>query len=156
MKKLVRLLSAVILGLCLHAEAISETWAPGTAKDAAAVSARSQEILRLMDAGNLGKVWEDGSQTLQKMTTKLVFVAAIKAFRSHVGEVRHRPTPTIVFTRDMANAPAGHYAALLHDTVFKNATLEESVVLVEQDGQWRLSGYFFFKKRLGSGDQQGK
>ena len=105
-----------------------------------------QEVLRLLDSDEAGAVWDDASQTLQQSAPRAAFVARLKSMRDAVGELQERTAKGIGFVTNMPDAPPGYYAGAFFESRFARATVEEKVVFVRQDGQWRVSGYFMTKR----------
>ena len=58
--------------------------------------------------------------------------------------IRRKPTlnaSAITFTKQLPDAPPGHYAAVQTQSAFSNLTVTEAVLLVEENEQWRVVGY---------------
>lgn len=121
-------------------------FAPGPAEDEAAVGLQVKEVLRLLDSGEADAVWDDASQTLQQSAPRAAFVARLKSMRGAVGELQDRTAKGIGFVTNMPDAPPGYYAGAFFESRFAQATVEEKVVFVRQDGKWRVSGYFMTKR----------
>ncbi|WP_374582856.1 DUF4019 domain-containing protein [Pseudoduganella sp.] len=139
---------ALLLGTSTFAKAAPNEFVLGSAEEEAAVAAQAQKAINLLDAGEHGKAWDHAAKPFQDSTSKPVFIAGIKSMRGLVGAVKTRSVRGIGFTKELQDAPAGHYAGVFFETTFANASaLEERVVLFNQNGQWRLAGYFL-KKRV--------
>lgn len=139
---------AFILSLGTVANAAPNEFVTGSAEDEAAVAAQTRKALTLLDAGEHGKAWDHAAKPFQDLTPRLAFIAGIKSMRGLVGDVKTRSFRAVGFTKELQHAPPGQYAAVFFETTFTNASaVEEKVIFFNQNGQWRLAGYFL-KKRV--------
>jgi hypothetical protein len=68
----------------------------------------------------------------------------IKAVRDSLGKLESRKRQSATFTRTLPGAPDGEYIVLRYATKFthKASAVETVTSMHEQDGRWRVSGYF--------------
>lgn len=125
---------------------------PGSPQDEAAVAMQVKDILRLLDSNETGAVWDGASTSLKQSTPRPAFIDGIKSLRDSVGELQSRTLKGVGFATDIPDSAPGRYAAAFFESRFAQATVEEKVVLVMQDGQWRVTGYFITKRFTIHGD----
>lgn len=126
-------------------EVTAETFKRGAPKDEVIVEAATNKVLVLLDDNEIGKAWDEASVPLQKGTSRLVFIAGIKAMRGTVGDFRSRKLKGIGFLKDLPEGPQGFYSAALFETTFERTTVEEKLVFYQDGATWRLAGYFLRK-----------
>lgn len=134
-----RLFLAVTVFLCLVGSALAdETTAISQAQSAATA------WLALTDAGQYGPSWDATASLFQAAVTKAQWEAALKGARAPLGALKSRKVKTATFTRTMPGAPDGEYVVIQFDTQFEHKALAVETVTPrrEQDGVWRVSGYF--------------
>lgn len=141
----------LIFFLCLFSllemnEATAQTFKRGAPQDEASVSAVTVKVLTLVDGNEIGKAWDEASVPLQTRTSRLTFIAGIKAMRATVGNFQARKLKAIGFLKDLPDAPEGFYSAAFFETNFERITVEEKLVFYQEDMTWRLAGYFLTKR----------
>lgn len=99
--------------------------------------------LAAVDGGAYGDSWERGAEFFRKAVTKQDWEKALVAVRSPLGAASSRKVRSVIYTRNLPNAPEGEYVVIQYDTMFENRPSVETVTPVrEKDGAWRVSGYF--------------
>lgn len=114
---------------------------------AATVSAPQQAALSwlaLIDTAKYAESWEAASPTFQAAVTKDQWVSTVQSVRDPLGKVQSRTLKSGQRTSSLPGAPPGDYSVLTYNTTFeKQGAMVETVVLNhDQDGKWRVSGYF--------------
>ena len=115
------------------------------ANDAAiqAATAAAASWLVLADAGNYADSWSQGASAFRGAVTQPQWTAALGSVRAPLGAVKSRKLVSNQFTRTLPGAPEGEYVVLQYQTEFANRSGIETVVpMREQDGSWKVSGYF--------------
>lgn len=114
---------------------------PGTAQQQRHIVDKALEFLLLLDAGRIDLTWPESGSALKASTTESNWVKGLSGLRMGLGELKQRERALISFTKQLPNAPAGHYAAVQIQSTFANMTVTEAVLLGEEDEQWRVVGY---------------
>lgn len=116
---------------------------PGTKDQQREAFEAARSIVKAMDRGEFGAVWEASSRQLKDTAGKTVFTTLMSSTRKKLGTPSPRGAPRGGFTsRIDPGGPVGEYAVLWVDTDFSGKTVTEKVVMVKESGQWRLAGYF--------------
>jgi hypothetical protein len=115
----------------------------GTGVDEAAVTA-AETWLSLVDAGNYAESWEEASEYFKGFVHKIDWESLLTATRTPLGEMRSRFVDSASFTSAMPGAPDGEYTILQFSSNFakKAIALETVTMMKEEDGTWRVAGYF--------------
>lgn len=102
--------------------------------------------IAIVDAGEYAKSYDEVAQAFKNVVTQDQWVAALTQSRGQLGAVQTRNLTGERYTTQLPNAPAGEYVVTQHETVFANAPgqimLELTSVMLEDDGVWRVAGYF--------------
>jgi hypothetical protein len=93
----------------------------------------------------VNETWGQASPYLQQISSQTIWSTGIGAFRSSAGAFKSRKLKGIGFTHTLDGVPVGDYAAVAFDTTFANSTVEEKVVLQNDQGEWKVLGYFLSK-----------
>lgn len=100
--------------------------------------------LELADSAKYGATWDQAAGSFQAAVTKPAWEVAIRSVRGPFGAVRSRALNSATYTRSLPGAPVGEYLVLQYLTQFegdRNA-VETVTPAREQDGSWKISGYF--------------
>ncbi|MBV6286086.1 DUF4019 domain-containing protein [Pseudomonas aegrilactucae] len=114
---------------------------PGSAQQQRLVVDKALEFLLLLDAGRIDMTWPPSSSALKAIMSESVWVKTIGGLRMGLGEFKQRERAQISFTKQLPDAPPGHYAAVQIQSTFANMTVTELILLSEEDEQWRVAGY---------------
>ena len=99
------------------------------------------QFLMLLDAGRTDMTWVTAGSALKATTTESNWVKGIGTLRIGLGELKQRDRAQITFTKQLPDAPPGHYAAVQTQSAFSNLTVTEAVLLAEENEQWCVVGY---------------
>ncbi len=120
---------------------------PGTEVQQREAFEAARSIVKALDRGEFGAVWEASSRQLKDTAGKTVFTTLMSTTRKSLGKPAPRGAPRGGFTSKVdAQGPEGEYAVLWVDTDFGGKTVTEKVVMVKESGQWKLAGYFMNTK----------
>jgi hypothetical protein len=115
--------------------------------DATAMIGGGLQVIRMIDTGNTGELWDGAAPGARKRVTRADFIRQISQARSPLGSVQQR-TWVAVNRQAVTNEDpelAGQYVSIEYETRFANrpnATARELVTFhLEGDGGWRFSGY---------------
>jgi hypothetical protein len=114
-----------------------------SAAEEAALKA-SQIWLDLVDSGKYDASWEEASLYFKNSIKKEEWISTIKAVREPLGKLSKRTFKSKQAVESMPGAPDGDYIIIQYDTVFENkkAAVETVVPMLEEDGKWKISGYY--------------
>ena len=121
--------------------------APAHAQDPESV-ADAQEAaerwLAQLDAGNYTGAWRDASASLRKAVPQPQFEAGTRQVRTPLGSASDRALKSATYQTTLPGAPDGQYVVIQYITRFANKeqAVETVTPMREQDGSWRVSGYF--------------
>jgi hypothetical protein len=113
-----------------------------TAKDAA--SGQATSWIELVDAGKYAESWDQAAAAFRDGILKDKWVEAVGKARGPLGALVSRKPSKADYTETLPGAPDGKYVIVQYDTTFekkKNAT-ETAILSLENDGAWRVAGYF--------------
>lgn len=142
MKKIFILFVVALLGAVYPA--YSETGVgTGEGFETQAVLA-ADEWLRLLDQQDYKQCWTKAAAYFREQVTEDQWVAGMKSIESLIGPAQARTMRSSNYFRAMANAPMGEYVVIVYDVTLKNgqSAVETVTPMKDQDGQWRVSGYY--------------
>jgi predicted Ser/Thr protein kinase len=115
------------------------TEAEKAAKIEAATKA-AREYLKLVDAGEFGRAWEEASSLVHKAITKNEF---IKTYEQLPGKVTRRRLESRVYMTDIPGAPKGEYVLIVFRARCEGLpnAVEQVNPMLDKDGKWRVAGY---------------
>ena len=130
-----------VVGLMLLA--IGVCVAEESATEAAAVAA-AQAWLAKVDGGKYGESWEEAALYFKGAVTKGQWEDSLQAVRSPLGGLISRQVKSRSYSTALPGAPDGEYVVIQFETSFENkrAAVETVTPMRDQDGKWRVSGYF--------------
>lgn len=104
----------------------------------------TEQWLALMDAGQYGAAWDQAASVFKEKVTKAQWVETAKTVRAPFGKMQSRHLMGAEYKTDLPNAPSGKYVIIQYQSKFANAPdiIETVTPMVDNDGKWRVSGYF--------------
>lgn len=101
--------------------------------------------LELVDQGEYDESWERAAAYLRTAVGRDQWRQTMTGFRQPLGEVVSRKLLAATYRSRLAGAPDGEYVVIRFNTSFSNkADAQETVTpMLDPDGQWRVSGYYF-------------
>ena len=139
------------LGLSLAASAAdgpSATPESPTKVDRATAEAAAETAalawLAIVDAGNYEESYDQAAKLFRAAIGKADWVHSLGAVRSPLGKNLGRTVVTRNYRTSAPGAPDGHYVVLQIRTSFtdKETAMEIVTPMLEDDGSWRVSGYY--------------
>ena len=113
----------------------------GSVGEDAAVEVATQ-WLQLIDAGEVGKSWEQSSGVFRNNLSVDEFKKSIQDSRGPLGKLMSREIRSAQAAHSLPNAPRGRYVIAQFDSVFANhPAMVETVTLKFEGGGWRVLGY---------------
>jgi hypothetical protein len=112
--------------------------AVGNAVDAA------NRWLALSDANNGAATWDQAAPSFRAAVSKEGWSEALKQARQPFGAMKSRKLVSSEFKHSLPGAPDGEYVVIQYDTQFEHKAhaVETVVPMHDQDGSWKVSGYF--------------
>ena len=137
--KISAIIGIAILGLCFSYISIASV-----EKEEEAVAA-AQTWLTLIDEEKYGESWESAAAYFKNAITKEKWEQALTAVRKPLGTLISRELSSKTTMQSLPGAPDGEYVVIRFNTSFSNkADAQETVTpMLDPDGQWRVSGYYF-------------
>ena len=128
------------LCLVLFAASIARAQDPQTT----AVQAAAREWLVFVDGGDSRAAWGAAGKKFQSAIAVAGWADALKKEQTRLGRTVRRTVGPTRFQNKLPGSPDGEYAQVLFNTVFANkANGRETLTLErEEDGKWRVIGYF--------------
>jgi hypothetical protein len=104
----------------------------------------SMKWLDLVDNGKYQESYNQSSAYFRSVVLKEDWVRIIDAVRGPLGNVISRDFKSSQYTTSLPGAPDGEYVVIQFDTSFANkkTAIETITPMKDDDGQWRVSGYY--------------
>ena len=137
---------AIVLGsilvLLLNVVATTAGASDQTAVDEATKAA--DRWLKLVVAGDYKQSWDTASSLLKNAVTGDQWAQQVGTARKPLGALVSRKLKSTQYATSLPGAPDGKYVVIQYESVFQNksAAVETVTPMLDQDGQWRVSGYF--------------
>jgi len=111
------------------------------AREKAAIEA-AQRWLKLLDAGEFGKAWDESGAPFQSRVTRKQWVEGLPKDRTPFGALKSRTVEGLGYPKEPQGLPKGEYIQVGFSSVFeKQAKIVEVVTVVLDGGTWRPIGY---------------
>lgn len=109
-----------------------------------AAVACAEKWLAIVDQGEYDKSWEESAGLFKQIVPVEQWRNQLKVFRGALGKVVSRKLKSKQYTTTAPGAPDGQYVIIQYDAGFekKEAAVETITPMQDQDGVWRVSGYF--------------
>lgn len=100
--------------------------------------------LALLDEGEYGKSWQEAAEYLKRVMPKEQWEAQLAAVREPLGAVLSREVLSTEYRTSLPGAPDGEYVIIQFASSFehKREAVETVTPMLEDDGSWRVSGYY--------------
>jgi len=111
---------------------------------AEAATVAAKEFLGQIDADQYDASWRISAELLKKRVSLEEWHEQLAKIRDALGTQVKREQSDISYATTAKDSPDGEYIQIFYDSRFsKNAKVKETVtVMLEEDGQWRVAGYF--------------
>ena len=121
-------------------------WGQETSAPAPETAAQAADLswLGLVDAGRYGESWSAAASSLRGAISAEAFAKALASAREPLGAMQSRRMVSATRATTLPGAPDGEYVVAEFDSSFaKKAHARERVTATrEEDGSWRVSGYY--------------
>ena len=113
------------------------------AKKEAALAA-AENWLALVDAEDYAASWQDAASYFKQAVSEDQWTQSMTAYREPLGNVLSRTPASQTYTATLPGAPDGEYVVIQFRTSFeqKAAGIETVTSMLDNDGVWRVSGYY--------------
>lgn len=100
--------------------------------------------LVLADANDGASTWDQAAPLFRTAISKAGWSEALKQARQPFGAVKSRKVMSSEVKHSLPGAPDGEYVVIQYDTQFEHKAhaVETVVPMRDQDGNWKISGYF--------------
>ena len=100
--------------------------------------------LAVVDSGDYTKSWDTAAAYFRGAVTKEKWEEMLKGVRPPLGKVLSRKVKSKQYATSLPGAPDGEYVVIQFETSFENkdAAVETVTPMKDEDGKWRVSGYF--------------
>ena len=104
----------------------------------------AESWLALVDEGKYGASWETAASLFKGVITKQKWDQDIGAVRKPLGDLVSRKLHSKKYCTELPGAPDGEYVVLQFETTFaqKKHAIETVTPMLDDDGTWRVSGYY--------------
>jgi hypothetical protein len=135
-----RIVCLIIVGLILSG-GTAVAGDPG--KEAAAVSA-TEKWLATVDAEQYAASWKEAAEVFRNAVRPEQWEQSMLAVRKPLGKLISRKVQRKSYKTSLPGAPDGEYVVIQFETSFvnKKAAIETVTPMMDNDGTWRVSGYY--------------
>jgi len=114
------------------------------ANDTSQAEAAADQWLALIDSGKYGDSWDQAATVFKAALPREQWVSAMQSMRTQLGKTNARSRTTSNYTTTLPGAPAGEYVVIQFQSDFakKNGALETVTPMKDDNGAWKISGYF--------------
>jgi len=119
--------------------------AAACSKDAKKSAIESAEAwLAKVDSGDYGGSWDQAAVFFKKALTRDTWITSLTQVRTPLGKCLKRKLLGAQEMTDLPGAPPGAYVVIQFSADFagKQGAVETITPMREEDGTWRVSGYF--------------
>ena len=145
-----RSMVAILVVLCVAFLFASRAEANDVEDTSEAASPEQQAIasallwLELVDNGEYQASWEAAAEYFKQAVTAEQLEQSLNAVRTPLGNVTAREETSATYATELPGAPDGEYVVIQFATSFENkkSAVETVTPMKEEDGSWKVSGYF--------------
>lgn len=100
--------------------------------------------LALIDQGEYQKSWSESSSLFRGAITADDWARTARGVRVPLGKLVSREVKSKHYMESLPGAPDGKYVVIQFETSYekKKSAVETVTPMLDQDGKWRVSGYF--------------
>ncbi|HEX8116747.1 MAG TPA: DUF4019 domain-containing protein [Pyrinomonadaceae bacterium] len=106
--------------------------------------AAAQEWLELIDRGDADASYEGAASLFKSAVSLEQWRSSLAAAQAPLGRPLSRSLKSSRYAEELPGAPDGKYYVIEYETAFekKRSGAETVVPMLDDDGAWRVSGYF--------------
>ncbi len=100
--------------------------------------------LALVDTEKYEESWSEAASYFQGSVSTEQWISSMESVRNPLGQKLSRNLKSKQYHTSLPGAPDGEYVVIQFNTSFehKKSAVETVTPMKEQDGQWRVSGYY--------------
>ena len=100
--------------------------------------------LDLVDTEQYGASWDEAASYFRGVVPKEQWLSSMQAVRKPLGQKVSRSLKSQQYATSLPGAPDGEYVVIQFNTSFdhKASAVETVTPMKDQDGTWRVSGYY--------------
>jgi hypothetical protein len=104
----------------------------------------AEKWLKMVDEGKYSDSWQEAAEYFRNAINQEQWNLSLRGVRKPLGEVVSRQMKSATYTTSLPGAPDGEYVVIQFDTSFENkkTAIETVTPMMDQDGTWRVSGYY--------------
>lgn len=109
----------------------------------AAVEVAEQWVI-LVDSEQYAESWKEAAQFFRGAVTEDQWVNTMQSMRKPLGKNTSRELKSTQYLTQAPGAPDGQYVVIQFKAAFENkqSAIETITPMLDEDGNWRVSGYF--------------
>ena len=126
-----------------NSESVPQSASANPEAERAGVEA-AEAWLRMIDERDYSQSWDEAAVLFRNAVNKETWLQQVEAFRRPLGKCTNRKLKGTTYSTTMPGAPDGEYVVIQFDSSFENkmAAIETVTPMKEEDGTWKVSGYF--------------
>jgi len=100
--------------------------------------------LQLIDENKYSESWTQAAEFFRNNVPQQQWISSLSTLRKPMGKMLSRKVINSTYTKTMPGAPDGQYVIIQFEATFENKqnAIETVTPMLEQNGQWRVSGYY--------------
>lgn len=100
--------------------------------------------LKLVDGNKYGESWEQTASLFKNAVSKQKWEQSLKGILPPFGQMISREVESATYKTSLPGAPDGDYVVIIYKTKYekKEKSIETVTPMKDEDGIWRVSGYF--------------
>ena len=112
-------------------------------KELAALFA-AEKWLAIVDSEKYAESWKETAELFKKAVEPNQWTQTMESGRKPLGKLITRKLKTKVYKSSLPGAPHGEYVVIQFETSFENkkVAVETVTPMMDEDGVWRVSGYY--------------
>ena len=106
--------------------------------------AGAEKWLGIVDEGKYGESWKEAAEYFRNAVKQDQWEQAVQAVRKPLGKLVSRKVKSTSYKTSLPGAPDGQYVVIEFEASFENkkSAIETVTPMMDNDGKWRVSGYF--------------
>jgi len=137
-----RVIVALIMLICLPVMSGCSAFGNTEAKKQAVAAAEAW--LRIVDETRYARSWAEAASFFRSAVTEEQWLKSMQTFRKPLGRNLSRKIKSRRYRTEMPGAPDGEYVVIQFKSSFENkkSCVETVTPMRDEDGKWRVSGYY--------------
>ena len=114
---------------------------PPSAEDQEAARQAAEEWLAYIDAGDAAQSYDAAAQMFKEQIAQEDWERQVDEVQSQIGELQSRSFVMAQAPPVPPDAPQGKYLAVQYASDYANASVQETIVLFQEGGDWKMATY---------------